>query len=121
MDSDLTSGRYFWWSGIRLDSDPLNRHLKISAPCQDGKETCAKWELEQVWIDPGWIAIALVLSAFPAFLLGRLIVMGLGKAGISQVTTFMITMPVLIFAWYYFIGWLLELWRSKRENYGAGT
>jgi len=33
---------------------------------------------------------------------------GLGRLGVSQVLTFMVLMPVLIFVWYYFIGWLLE-------------
>jgi hypothetical protein len=36
--------------------------------------------------------------------------------GISQVSSFMFLMPVLIFAWYYLIGWLLDRWISKRSQ-----
>jgi hypothetical protein len=30
--------------------------------------------------------------------------------GINQVSSFMLMMPVLIGAWYYLIGWLLDRW-----------
>jgi hypothetical protein len=33
----------------------------------------------------------------------------------------MFLMPVLIVAWYYFIGWLLDRWLSKRPQQGATT
>jgi hypothetical protein len=29
------------------------------------------------------------------------------------VRTFMVSMPILLFAWYYFAGWLLERWSSR--------
>jgi hypothetical protein len=60
-----------------------------------------------VWVDPGWVPRALVLSAFPAFLLGGLIVSTLGHVGVSEVITFMVSTPVLIIARYYVVGWLV--------------
>jgi ABC-type spermidine/putrescine transport system permease subunit II len=41
-----------------------------------------------------------VLSALPAFLIGSLAAYGLGRFGVSEVLSFMISMPLLIFAWY---------------------
>jgi hypothetical protein len=33
--------------------------------------------------------------------------------GLSQVSSFMFLMPVLIYAWYHLIGWLLDRWSCK--------
>lgn len=68
-----------------------------------------------VWVDPGWLARCHVLSALPAFVVGVGIVRGLGRLGVSEVISFMISMPLLIFAWFYFVGWLLDRWRQKRR------
>jgi hypothetical protein len=51
-----------------------------------------------------------MLSALPAFVVGGFAVSGLGRLGLSQVSSFMFLMPVFIFAWYYFVGWLLDRW-----------
>ncbi len=64
-------------------------------------------------VDPGWLAKFLMLSALPAFVVGGLAVGGLGRLGFSQVSSFMFLMPVLIFAWYYVVGWLLDRWSHK--------
>jgi hypothetical protein len=69
-----------------------------------------------MWVDPGLLAKFLMLSAFPAFLVGLFVVSGLGRLGLSQVSSFMLLMPVLIFAWYYFIGWLLDRWRGRMRT-----
>jgi hypothetical protein len=61
-----------------------------------------------VWVDPGYLQVALIESALPAFLLGAVFVNALGRLGISEVTTFMVSMPPLIFAWYYFVAWLIH-------------
>jgi hypothetical protein len=58
-----------------------------------------------------------MLSALPSFVVGEFAVRGLGRMGISQVSSFMFLMPVLIFAWYYLIGWLLDRWISKRSSF----
>jgi hypothetical protein len=39
-----TPSRYFWWSSIRLDSDPSNRRNWGAVPCQDSKETAGNSE-----------------------------------------------------------------------------
>lgn len=103
-----TTSKYFWWSAIRLDSDPANQRKQGVTPCENGEENCNSWNLRDTWVDPGLLENLLLLSALPAFVIGRLAVGVLGKLGISQVLSFMIAMPVLIVAWYYFIGWLLD-------------
>ena len=102
------------WSTIRLDSDPAHRRNWDAKPCGDRNGNC--WYLQDMWIDPGPLHKALMLSAFPAFVLGGLVVGLFGRFGISQVSTFMVFMPVLIFAWYYFIGSLLDRWIRRRPK-----
>jgi hypothetical protein len=118
-----TSSRYFWWSSVRLDSDPLNRHpeAKGATPCKNGEENCVTWELRYIWVDPALLTRFLMLSAFPAFVVGGLAVGDLGRLGISELSTFMLLMPVLIVAWYYFVGWLLDRWLGKRRQQSAAT
>lgn len=92
------SGKYFWWYSIRLDRDPTNRHYR--SPCQPGIADCDYWAPEAVWIDPGWLPRALIVSAFPAFVLGKALIYFFGRLGASELTTFVASMPWLIFAWY---------------------
>jgi len=56
---------------------------------------------------------ALVLTAIPAFLVGLAIVRGFARLGVSQVTTFMTTMPVCITLWFYSAGWLFDRWKLQ--------
>jgi hypothetical protein len=44
-------------------------------------------------VESGLLARALIFSAIPAFLLGPLITVELGRLGISEVLTFMVSMP----------------------------
>jgi hypothetical protein len=67
-----------------------------------------------IWVEPGLLEKALVLSALPAFLLGMAGVFGLSRLGVNQLTSFMCIMPVLILLWFYGVGWLLDRWRHKR-------
>jgi hypothetical protein len=108
--------KYFYWSGARLDTDPLNKHPKLQRQCEDGEEgdDCVAWDLLEMRSDPGWKARSLVLSALPAFAAGGLILFALGKLGVSQLVTFAVTMPPLLFAWYYFLGWLVDRAINKR-------
>src|SRR5882672_7414492 len=99
--------RYFWWSSIRLDSAPLEKHSRIT-PCKEVEVDCVGWDPSSIWVDPGLLAETLILSALPAFAVGALIVGCLGRFGISQVSTFMVTMPTLIGAWYYLVGWSFD-------------
>jgi hypothetical protein len=57
-----------------------------------------------------------MISALPAFVLGGFVVGALGRLGINQVSSFMLVMPVLISAWYYFTGWLFDRWIRKRSQ-----
>jgi hypothetical protein len=78
-------------------------------------EPCVDWDLTQVdeWAHPGGVERSFVISALPAFIVGTLIVFGLGRLGISEVSSFMISMPLLTSAWFYFVGWLIDRWRLK--------
>jgi hypothetical protein len=104
------SNRYFWWSSIPLDSDPKNRHPQAPTPCRTGEKNCTTWELPYMWVDPGWLSKWLMLSAMPAFVVEAAILVGLSRLGINEIWGFMISMPLLIFAWYYFVGWLIDRW-----------
>ena len=55
--------RYFWWSSIRLDSDPLNKHpiVPTTTTCKDGIEDCTTWNPVYIWVDSGWAEKALVV------------------------------------------------------------
>jgi hypothetical protein len=52
----------------------------------------------------------------PAFVVGAAIVSGLARLGVSEVSTFILSIPVLIFAWFYFVCRLVDLWRYKRAR-----
>jgi hypothetical protein len=109
--------RYFWWSSIRLDSDPLSKHPMVPpTTCQDENKDCSTWDPVYIWVDPGWAEKTLVVSAFPAFVVSAAIVGGLAGLGMSAVSTFPVSVPVLIFAWFYFVGWLVDRWRYKRAR-----
>lgn len=109
--------RYFSWSGIRLDSDPLGKHSKGPAvrPCGDTEKDCFTEPMD-VWVDPGWITMCLVILAFPAFLIGAATVDGTARLGGSEVVSFMVSMPLLIGAWFYFTGRFLDRRKSKRSG-----
>jgi len=69
---------------------------------------------EYILVEPGLTAKCLVIFALPAFLVGLAIVVGLARLGVNQVLSFMVSMPPLIFAWFYFLGWLVDRRRAKR-------
>jgi len=56
----------------------------------------------------------LTLSGLPAFVAAKIIVAGLGRLGINQIWSFMMLMPLLLSAWYFFLGWLVDRWKFKR-------
>ena len=112
------SGRYFWWGAARLDSVPMDRHpLKRATvrPCPENAGDCVEWDPEYIWVTPGLMQRALVLSALPAFIIGLAIVRGFGHLGVSEVATFMVVMPLCMGIWFYSVGWLLDRWRYKRR------
>jgi len=100
--------RYFWWGTVRLDSDPLRSPLK---PCMEDSDTNCDWDY--MWVRPGLTEMALTLTAFPALQLAIAIAGGLALLGISELLSFMCAMPLLTFAWFYAVGWLLDRWRYQ--------
>lgn len=112
------NGRYIWWSSIRLDSDPLGKRFteQHTGFCKEGEDGCLVVDPEYIWVDPGWVAKSLVISAAPAFLVGAIVIHGLARLGVSEVASFMISMPVLICAWFFFVGWIIDRRRTKRSS-----
>jgi hypothetical protein len=110
MNHEVKDDRYFWWSSIRLNSDPLNRRPANNA-CKVENGGCLG--PVYIWVDPGWLTKSLMLSACPTFLVSAIAVGALARLGVNEITTFMISMPPLIVAWYYFLGWLVDRWRNK--------
>ena len=111
------TGQIFWWSSIRLDSDPLNqRPAVLSSPgCQVQSENCTSWVARDIWITPGFLARVLMLSAAPAFIASVLAIDGLKRLGVSEVLSFFSLVPALMFAWYYFLGWLVDRLRHRYQ------
>ena len=107
-------GRYFWWGSVRLDSDPLDKHPPLE-PCTQGQEGDCAWDPMYIWVDPGLLEKALVISALPAFLVGAVFVRGMARVGVSELASFMSTMPSLLLGWFYLVGWLLDRWQHKRS------
>ena len=116
MNHSWNSPRYFWWASIPLDSDPLNKHQPVVPSCQNSAQNCATWDLRSVIVEPGPLTMLVMLSGLPAFAVGSVIVSGLGRLGINEIWSFMISMPLLLLSWYYFVGWLLDRWISKRQR-----
>jgi len=115
----VSSGKYFYWSSIRLDSDPINRHKVNSNACgvvASDQPLC--WEPSSIWVEPGWLSEVFILSALSAFLAARPIVHGFARLGVSEVTTFMISVPLLVFGWFYLLGWTAArlVWRRVRAK-----
>src|SRR5437879_5402436 len=102
MNHRWNSPRYFWWSFVRLDADPLNRHRPVVPSCREAAENCNSWDLPLVIVDPGGLAKLVVWSGLPAFAFGSVIVLSLGRLGINEIWSFMISMPLLLLSWYYF-------------------
>jgi len=113
----VDGGRYFFWSSIRLDSDPLGKHSKApdKVGCKNIEADCLPVDPLEVWIEPGWMTRILMLAAVPAFLVGGGIIRLLARWGVSEVKSFMISMPLLIPVWFCFVGWLLDRWRRKHS------
>ena len=107
--------RYYWWSSIRLDTNPLNKNPKIPTPCKSDEEDCG-WEPVDIWIDPGYLTNSCMLVALPAFALGAITVSGLARLGVNEVWSFFVSMPVFTVAWFYFVGWVIDWWLKSRRK-----
>lgn len=115
--------RYVYWSRMRLDRHPELPEPYL--PCPEGAPCAFDYLTDRFTRDDsgfghdygighrypelfGW-------SAFPVFLLSGLLISGLGRLGISHVWTFFIVMPPALSAWYYFLGWLIDRRRWRRQ------
>ena len=109
------AGRYFVWSTMQLDSDPLSRHHP--SPCLQSSEPCVEWNSAVLdrYGRPGRAEKMFLLSALPAFFASSLLTFGLGNVGVNEIVTFMISMPLLTFGWFHFVGWLIDRRRSARS------
>ena len=108
----VADSRYFYWSTLRLDSDPLKAPPPVQQACIDATRECIEWQT-YLAPKPGLAASILALSALPAFFVVAVAVKELGKLGISQVGSFMVLMPLLLASWYYFLGWLFDRRKHK--------
>jgi hypothetical protein len=115
-EGHFKSDRYFWWSSVRLDPNPRDKDSQVVATCKEGQENCVTWDLRSRIVDPGWLTELLMLSGLPAFLVGAVILSGMKHLGINQIWGFMISMPLLLSAWYYLLGWLVDRWKNKRQQ-----
>ena len=113
--------KYYWWSSLRLDTDPLNRHPAPAQPCSNGAPNCSTWMLQTQWITPAYMDRLLIYASLPAFLAGTAIVAELSKRGVDEVLTFMVSMPILLFLWFYFSGWLLDRLIARLQSRRART
>jgi hypothetical protein len=118
QDQDVPH-KYYWWSSLRLDTDPQNKNPVLPAPCRDQKENCVGWKLQSPWVTPGWLDRLLVVAALPAFLAGAAVMISLSKLGVDEVLSFMVSMPILLVAWFYSVGWLIERWSQRRQMKNA--
>jgi hypothetical protein len=59
-----------------------------------------------------------LISALPAFVIGIAIAKEVGRLGVSELVTFMATIPLLIFAWDYALGWTIDRLVYKRQRNG---
>ncbi len=105
--------RYFWWGSVRLDSNPLGKR-RVEKPCLESQEAC--FEPEFIWVTPGWVEIALTLSAFPAFFLAITVAHGLAHLGVSELRSFIPAIFLGTLTWFYAVGRLLDRWRFRRST-----
>jgi hypothetical protein len=114
-EGKAAAGRYFYvWSTIRLDSHPPTERSPV--PCDKAKE-CVSWgEPDESPPHPGILVGIFAFCALPAFFIGLFITYGLGRFGINEIVGFMISMPLLIFGWFYFVGWLVDRWKFKHSS-----
>lgn len=109
MNREAHTTRYRYWSAIKLDTDPRGTNQPSFIPCKDDpKSNCAGWGPVYIWVTPGVVTKTLLIVALPAFLVGAGLTRGLALVGVSELLTFAISMPFLIGAWFYSVGWFVD-------------
>jgi hypothetical protein len=106
--------RYFKWSTLPLDSTPL-REQSLS-DCVASGVPCLAWEQEPTIMSPTVFERLFILSALPAVAACLTLTFVLGKIGVNEILSFMVSMPFLTAAWFYLVGRLLDRRRSRRIN-----
>ncbi len=110
----------FWWGTFRLRTDPLGK--VAPQPCPTEELNCAGWwEVRDVIVDPGLVLETLLISGFPAFLISVKTVHGLARLGVNEVHSFFVVTPLLVLGWYFLLGWLLDLWITRRKRKAAAA
>jgi hypothetical protein len=109
-------GQYFWWASIPLDTHQPNHDVRVPIPCRPEEGDCVAWDPIILHRSPGLMGAMLIITAFPAFVVGMPIVRGLGRLGVNEVAVFLTVMPVLIAGWYYALAWLSDRLESKRKK-----
>jgi|ERR1700722_9113255 len=103
-----------YWLNVPLAADLQKPSSEPT--CVDAAKPCVYWDIGSLdrWAPtpPIWER-AFVLSMLPAFVIGVAITFGLGRLGVNEIATFMIAMPLLIVAWFYLIGFLIDRKISK--------
>jgi hypothetical protein len=115
-EGNAAVGRYFYvGSVIRLDSHPPPE--RTPAPCDSAKEPCVSMGIEDVglWHHPGTLERIITFCVLPAFFIGLFITGVLGRFDMNQIVAYMISMPLLIFDWFYCVGWLIDLGVSSAQ------
>jgi hypothetical protein len=118
MRRDGFPSRYYYWSFVRLDSDPLSRrpHPQRVVPSEDGSDGRVSWYPPYIWVEPGPLTETYFWAALPALAATLASVNGLARLGTNEVTSFFILMPLLASAWFYLVGWCFDLYRFKRRQ-----
>jgi hypothetical protein len=106
--------RYFKWSNFPLDSAPL-REQSLS-DCAASGVPCLAWEQEPNIMSPTAFERLFILSVLPAFAVCLALTFVLGKVGVNEILSFMVSMPFFSAAWFYLVGRLLDRRRSRRIN-----
>jgi len=110
----------YLWGTFRLRTDP--RGKIPPTPCPQSVPNCSEWwAARDVIVDPGPVLEALLVSALPAFFVSARFVHGLARIGVNEVCSFFAITPLLIAAWFYFLGWLLDHWRYRRRKKRAAA
>ena len=112
--------RYFYWGKARLDPDPLGKDFKriplVMQPCANDPEHCVEFNAEYINSELSPLEKLFDFSALPTLAVEIVILEGSRRLGVNQVWTFMVSMPLLVFAWFYFLGRLIDRWRYKRSQ-----
>jgi hypothetical protein len=100
------------------DREPPNTHVKVAV--ETGGPSWDAASIDHFGSPSDIPGRAFILCAVPAFLIGLAITDILSNYGVNEFATFMLTMPPLVAAWFYFVGWLLDRARRIRERAASG-